>query len=322
MNKTLLSLLLSFTTFNAISQDSSAIARDTIWKVGGLGSLTFNQVSLTNWAAGGQSSLSLSGLISLSAKYKEKKTSWDSNLDLAFGFLKGEQSTLQKNDDRLEFNTNFGHQAKGNFFYSANLNFRTQFANGFNLPNDSVVTSRIMAPGYLTLALGLNYKKGDIFTFFLSPASGKFTFVLDQTLANSGAFGVKAAEFDPSGKLLNPGRQIRAELGASLTAKLQLEIMKNVTLKTNLQLFNNYSDKIAANRGNIDINWDVLLSMKINKFLTTSLMTNLIYDHDINLPTYKKINGIKTEVGSGPKTQFKEVFGIGISYRFQEIKKK
>jgi hypothetical protein len=79
---------------------------------------------------------------------------------------------------------------------------------------------------------------------------------------------------------------------------------------------------VAANRGNIDINWDVLISMKINKFLTTSLMTNLIYDHDINLPTIKKINGVKTEIGSGPKTQFKEVFGIGLSYRIEGITKK
>lgn len=322
MKKTFILFILSAFSFQAFSQDSTKTPQDTIWKYGGFGSATFNQVSLTNWAAGGQSSLSLSGLLSLFSKYKKDKTTWDCNLDLAYGFLKGDGNKLQKNDDRIEFNTNFGHQAKGKFFYSANLNFRTQFANGFNFPNDSVVTSRFMAPGYATAALGFNYKEGDVFSFFLSPASGKFTFVLDQTLADAGAFGVKAAELDANGNVISAGKQIRAEFGASLTAKFQMEVMKNVTFKTGLQLFNNYTDKVAANRGNIDINWDVLISMKINKFLTTSLMTNLIYDHDINLPTIKKVNGVKTEVGSGPKTQFKEVFGIGLSYRIEGITKK
>lgn len=322
MKKSLALLLFSIFTLQTFAQEVAKTSQDTTWKYGGFGALTFNQVSLTNWAAGGESSLSLSGLLSFYSKYKKGKTTWDSNLDLAYGFLKNESSSLRKNDDRIEFNSNFGHQAKGKFFYSANLNFRTQFAPGYSYPNDSVVTSRFMSPGYLTAALGFNYKEGDVFSVFLSPASGKFTFVLDQNLANIGAFGVKPAELDASGKIITPGKQVRAEFGASLTMKFQMDIMKNVNLKTGLQLFNNYTDKVAANRGNIDINWDVLISMKVNKFLTASLMTNLIYDHDVNLPTIKKVNGVKTEVGTGPKTQFKEVFGVGLSYRIDGISKK
>ncbi|MBX7182645.1 MAG: DUF3078 domain-containing protein [Bacteroidia bacterium] len=322
MKKSLALLLFSIFTLQTFAQEVAKTSQDTTWKYGGFGALTFNQVSLTNWAAGGESSLSLSGLLSFYSKYKKGKTTWDSNLDLAYGFLKNENSSLRKNDDRIEFNSNFGHQAKGKFFYSANLNFRTQFAPGYSYPNDSVVTSRFMSPGYLTAALGFNYKEGDVFSVFLSPASGKFTFVLDQNLANIGAFGVKPAELDASGKIITPGKQVRAEFGASLTMKFQMDIMKNVNLKTGLQLFNNYTDKVAANRGNIDINWDVLISMKVNKFLTASLMTNLIYDHDVNLPTIKKVNGVKTEVGTGPKTQFKEVFGVGLSYRIDGISKK
>ncbi len=323
MKKAITLLLLAVVSFNALAQDPLKPAiPDTTWKYGGYAALNFNQLSLSNWAAGGQSSMSLVALVSLYTKYKKGTTTWDNSLDMAYGFLKNDGDKLRKNDDRIEFNSNFGKQAKGKFYYSANLNFRSQFATGYNLPNDSVVTSRFMAPGFVTAALGFNYKEGDFLSIFLSPASGKFTFVLDQTMANTGAYGVKAAEMDTTtGKVITPGRQIRAEFGASLTAKFQKDIFKNVNLKTTVQLFNNYTDKVAENRANIDVNWEVLISMKINKFLSASLITNLIYDHDISLPTIKKVNGEKVEVGKGPKTQFKEAFGLGISYKFAGMSK-
>lgn len=303
------------------NMDSVKVLKDTTWRYGGFTAINFNQVSLTNWAAGGQSSMSLVGLVNLYSKYKKNTTTWDNSLDMAYGFLQNKGSQVQKNDDRLEFNSIYGRQAKGKFYYSANLNFRTQFAPGFNTPEDSVISSKIMAPGYLTAALGFNYKEGDFFSLFLSPASGKFTFVLDQRLADLGSFGVTPAVIDPlTGQITTNGKQVRAEFGASLNARFQKDIFKNVNLKTSLILFNNFTDKVKENRANIDVNWEVLISMKINKFLAASLITNLIYDHDINLPTLRKVNGQEIEVGTGPKTQFKQAFGLGISYKFMAVR--
>lgn len=257
------------------------------WKKGGFASLQFNQVSLTNWAAGGENAISTTAFLNLFANYKKEKVVWDNSLDLGYGTLKNEGKKPRKNEDKIDFLSKFGHQAFGKFYYSALLNYRTQFTDGFNYPNDSIPTSTFMAPGYLSISLGMDYKPNEFFSLFFSPASGKFTFVLDDTLSHKGAYGV------------DPDKKVRSEFGAQLNAKFQKDIFKNVNLMSKLMLFNNYTDKDKANRKNIDVNWEVMINIKANKYLTTSIFTNLIYDQNMVA-----------------KTQFKEVFGIGLSYKF------
>jgi hypothetical protein len=88
-----------------------------------------------------------------------------------------------------------------------------------------------------------------------------------------------------------------------------------VSIISNLQLFNNYTDPIAEQRSNIDVNWETVLLIKANKWLTTSIFTNLIYDHDVQVPVKRIVNGVEV-AGTGPRTQFKEVLGVGISFKF------
>jgi hypothetical protein len=87
--------------------------------------------------------------------------------------------------------------------------------------------------------------------------------------------------------------------------------MKNVNLISKIDLFTAYDE----NFGNIDVNWEVLLSMKVNKYLTASLSTTLKYDDDIK---YIDADGIK----HGPRIQFKEIFGLGISYKISHESRK
>ena len=54
--------------------------------------------------------------------------------------------------------------------------------------------------------------------------------------------------------------------------------------------------------------------IKANKWLTVSLFTNLIYDHDVQIPVTRIIDGNEVK-GTGPRTQFKEVLGVGISLK-------
>lgn len=283
-----------------------AIVEDTTvngWKKGGFLALNFNQVSLTNWAAGGQSALSATALGNAFVKYRKNDVYFESVLDAGFGFITTKTESLRKNEDKIEFNAKFGKKAKGKFYYAGMLNFRTQMAPGYNFPDDSTVISRFMAPGFLSLALGLDYKPNDWFSMFVSPATGRSTFVLDTALSNLGQFGV------------TPGNNVRFEFGAYLRARLQKDLVKNVSVVSNLQLFNNYSDPIKPHRANIDVNWENLILIKANKWLTTSIFTNLIYDHDVQIPVEREVNGVK-EIGTGPRMQFKEVLGIGLSVKF------
>jgi hypothetical protein len=225
-----------------------------------------------------------------------------------------------KNQDIIEFNSKYGHLIKGKFNLSALINFRSQFADGYNYPNDSVVVSKFAAPAYVTLAVGIDYNPAPWLSLFLSPATGRLIIVHDQTLANAGAYGVDPAVYDANHNIITPGEVTKKQFGAYFKAKFQKDFIKQIFVSSDLALFNNYTDPVAAYRKNIVVYWDNALNIKVGKFLTTSLQTNLIYDHAVDLPTYKTINGVQTVIGTGPKVQFKEVLGIGISYKFSKMK--
>lgn len=83
-----------------------------------------------------------------------------------------------------------------------------------------------------------------------------------------------------------------------------------MNFKTKLELFSNYLN----NPQNIDVNWETLLSMKVNKYISATFSTTLIYDHDINIPVDKNNDGVVEK--AGPRVQFREVLGVGLSYKF------
>jgi hypothetical protein len=282
---------------------------DTIngWKTGGVLSITLSQTSLTNWVAGGDNSFSFNGLFSGFANYKMGKSAWDNSLDVGYGLNKqGKNEGYRKTDDKIEIVSKYGYEAFKSFYYSALLNFRTQMTPGYNYPDDINKISDLFAPAYLTLALGLDYKPNAYFSTFLAPVSGKFTFVTDQALADLGAFGVK------------PGEKLKSEIGAYIRAiytrnDFKSELLKNVSFTTKLDLFSNYVD----NPQNVDVSWETLIAMKVNKYLSFNFNTHLIYDDNISVPWDKNNDGT---IGEGEsvrsKVQFKEIFGAGFSFKF------
>ena len=292
---------------------------DTSWTRGGSATLNFNQIGLTNWAAGGENAFSSQLLTGFFANYKKDKVTWDNYLIANYGLITANNyADIRKNDDRLELNSKYGQYAFGDFYYAAQLNFLTQFTDGYDyLTSDVIPISTIMAPGYLTGALGMDWKPNDKFSLFLYPATGKFTFVLDDSIANAGTYGNNAAVYDELGALITPGEKMRAEFGASLIATLATTLSDNISTQGRLTLFNNFTDPVKENRGNIDVNFVNTFSMKAGKFITLSLYLESIYDHDIKIPTYDENDNV---IGEGPKTQWKEVFGVGLTYRLGDPK--
>ncbi|MEA3495990.1 MAG: DUF3078 domain-containing protein [Bacteroidota bacterium] len=289
------------------------MSKDTIdgWKYGGTIAINLTQVSLTNWAAGGQNSISASELLSLFANYKKGKSTWENYLDLSYGSIKqGKNANWWKTDDKIDFTSKFGQKAFSNWYYAGLLNFKTQMAAGYNYPDDSNKISDFLAPGYLIGAIGMDYKPSDNFTAFIAPLTSKVTFVNDQSLANAGAFGVEPATYDTAGNLLTSGKKNLSEFGGYIRLFYKTDLMKNISMQSKLDLFSNYID----NPQYIDVNWEVLISMKINKFISATLSTQLLYDHDIDIAVDTNGDGVTDE--TGPRIQFKEVLGVGFSYKF------
>lgn len=277
--------------------DREGIDNDTAkaWTTSGFASLNISQASFTNWAAGGQNSVGFNAFLNYKADYKHKHHSWKNNLDVAYGFQflgKGSDAQFTKTDDRIEYTTSYGYAIAKHWDLTLLLNLRTQMTNGYNYPDDSTVISKIMAPGYMVAGIGVNYVPANYFMVYMSPSAGRFTFVLDKKLSDAGAFGV------------TPGQKYKAEFGPYIRAVFAKDLIKNVNLNTNLELFTDYFGAF----GNIDVNWNLLLTLKVNKWLAASIATQLIYDDDIMI-TDKDGN-------IGPRTQFKEVIGVGLTYKF------
>ncbi len=302
---------------NAKSDLNKEVPADTAkkhWLVQGSGSLQFTQASFTNWAAGGQNSLGLAAWVNFKANYRNKRHMWANTLDLGYGFNilgKGSDAQFTKVNDKIEFTTSYGYELSKNkkWFFTLLANFRTQFDNGYNYPDDSTAISKIMAPGYLVAGLGITYTPSSWFMMYLSPASGRFTFVTDQKLSDAGAFGVDPAEYQYTATdtlLVKHGKSMKGEFGPYFRADLNRDIIKNVNLTTSLELFSDYLHQF----GNIDVNWNLLLSLKVNKWLSASIKTQLIYDDDIKIKT-------DPAKSPGPRTQFKELLGIGLTYKFK-----
>ncbi|MFO7935574.1 MAG: DUF3078 domain-containing protein [Bacteroidales bacterium] len=273
---------------------------DTLWKYNGTTSLNFSQLSLTNWAAGGENSISGNGLVQLSGDYDNGQTRWDNDLVLGYGLIRQGDDPVRKSDDRLDLSSKFGYRASEKWLYSGLLGFRTQFAEGYDNPGeeDRNKISNWMSPGYLNLSLGMDFQPDEHTAILIAPLAGKMTFVLDEDLSETGSFG------------LDPGEKARAEFGAYLKFSYENEILKNVLLSTKVDLFSNYLERPQ----DIDVNWDLLITFMVNEYISAKLMTQLIYDRDILFGSDTDGDGVDDTFE--PRVQFKELFGLGLTYSF------
>jgi hypothetical protein len=307
MKRVIFAAAMIMAVMNGFSQTTEAEKQllaqkvDTIkgWKKGGVINISTAQTSLTNWAAGGQSSIAIGGLLSLFAHNKQEKSLWENYLDIAYGSMKqGKDAGWWKTDDKIDFTSKYGLKAAEKFYYAGLVNFKTQLTNGYNYPDDEVKISGLFAPAYLLGALGIDYRPGENFTLFFAPVTLKMTFVNDNDLADAGAFGV------------DPGDHLRSEFGGYLRAFLKKDLMENITFQTKVDLFSNYLDNPEC----IDVSWEALLSMKVNKFISATLSTHLLYDDDVDIAIDSNDDGTDDEFG--PRVQFKEVLAIGFSMKF------
>lgn len=284
------------------------------WKKGGNFGFNFTQTTYNNWAAGGVNSVSGQLLLGLYVNYKKDSTTWENSGDFAFGLVQQGKGYVRKTDDKIDLTSKYSKYAFGGvWYYSALLGFKTQFLPGFTFEGDTARTlvSDFLAPAYTILAMGLDYRPNKKFSLFMAPITGKVTYVGNQELADKGAYGVKAAEYESvGGNRIVPGENVRYEFGGYVRAQYQADIMTNVNLKARLELFTNYLDRPE----NIDINAETMLTMKVNKFINASLVSQIIYDHDVNIEVDNNRDGIID--GKGPRLQFRQVLGVGFGVKF------
>ena len=311
MQKALL-LLLSFISLSIFSQKTEVEiikttsgahtkVKDTTnmgWKRGGNFVFLFNQSAFNNeWLGGGTSNMAGNIGVNYDFNYKTPTLIWDNKIIVAYGLtkLKGQEAT--KSDDRIEFTSLLGKEAKGYWFYSGFLNFKTQMDTGFkNVLNDNgtplvttddfnqkVDISHFFSPAYLQVGPGMLWKKSDNLKINIAPVTSRMIFVHSHFTEFGPAFGVEQ------------GDSSRFEFGFAVNAYYKFSIMENVTMENIANLYSNYLD----NPGNVDIDYQMNLVMKVNKFLSANVSFQAIYDDNA--------------IGA---FQIREVFGLGLNYGF------
>ena len=282
MKKTLLSFVFLLTIVSLSAQE---IANDTtkLWTKEGNISLLFNQSAYNKqWLGGGTSNIAGNFSLNYDFNYKKDDVVWDNKFIAAYGLtkIKGDNK-IAKTDDRLELNSLWGKKAKGDWYYSLFFNFKTQMDSGYD--KDDVKISHFFSPAYTQFGPGMLWKKSNNLSVNFSPATAKLILVHEHF-----------TDFGPSFGVLQ-GDSSRFEFGASISANYKFSVMANVTIENRLNLYSNYLDDPQ----NVDIDYQMNLVMKINKYLSANVALRTIYDDN-----------------SVQAVQVSEVFGIGVNYGF------
>ncbi len=282
------------------------------WKKKNMVGFDLSEIAFMNWNAGGVSSIS--GLLkgAFTRRYVREKYKWGNELLVRYGVNKQDGIELRKTDDAFQFTSTFGYRKDTitNWYHSAKFNFNTQFTNGYSYPNTTTAVSKPFAPAYTFLGAGAEYSnKPQKINIYLSPLTLKNTLVLDQRLANQGAFGVQKAVYDEvTGELISEGEKSKTELGVLIATHFKKEIFKNIQLENRLNFYSDYLN----NFGNIDVDWQLQLNLIVNQYVKANIGIHVIYDDDIKAK--EEINGEQVTVG--PKIQLKQTLGIGLEYNF------
>jgi hypothetical protein len=309
-----LSCLFFIFTLSGFAQDSiPLVSKDSSshWRNKNKLGFDISQIAFVNWSAGGNSAIS--GLIKgdFSRVYTKENQKWVNELIVRYGLNQQDGVELRKTEDLLQFSSTYGYRKDSitNWYHSAKFNFNTQFSNGYSYPNTDKAISRLFAPAYIFLGVGTeNSTKSKHRVFYLSPFTFKTTFVLDQTLANQGAFGVTEAIVDSNGFIIANGKQVRTELGFLFSSYYKKEIAKNIVWVNKLVLFTDYINKF----GNIDIDYDFKLDLTVNQYVKVNIGARIIYDDDIKVKEEKE----GKQVTVGPKLQIRQMLGVGLVYTF------
>lgn len=270
-------------------------AEPSPWKMAGSAGITGSQMTLTNWAAGGDPSVAADFQFNYSIDYQKDNSLWQNRLELAYGLNRTESNGTRKTNDKIYFSSSYGQKVHDGLYVSALVKFNTQFANGFDyaVKNDNgsyKQTSGFMAPAYFSGGLGVEWKPQGWLSVNASPATWKATLVNNEGLRPF--YGLKADQM------------MRHEFGGNVKIEVQGKIVGDLSGYTRLNLFSNFLD----NPQNVDVDWTMRLDLKINKWLSANVNLHAIYDDDIKIP--------QPDGTLGRRLQLQEVAGLGLLVKF------
>lgn len=309
------------------------------WSFGGKPGLKWSRATFNNWAVGGLGNSAIEFESEAHAYYKTDIVAWNNDVLMAYGFNRRDQEGKRKIVDKFDFRSHYSRIGPNKKFrYSGMFNMKSQFADGYDYRSNTqwYLQSGFFAPGYVKFDFGLDYIAIKHLNIHFSPFAEKTTIVsesyYDRKVVNVYYDGYEPEfreeqedypdqnfpapteeDLAPTEALLDSTEvtyglawreNSRFETGTAIQIVYDYpDILKNIDLKTRLDVFASYSDFLAP-----DIDWEMWLSFNFNKYIAFTINTQLIYDADILFDE----NGVKKQ-----KLQFRDFVGLGVSYTFK-----
>ncbi|MEI7504166.1 MAG: DUF3078 domain-containing protein [Paludibacter sp.] len=265
--------------------------RPNPWQHKGSALAQFSQNYVSqNWYQGGNSNLAVLGILTGQLNYDNKKSvQWENNAEWRIGFntVAGDSlRSLSTNDDVLKVNSKLGIKAGGNWFYSGSVDFSTQFFNSYKGINSPVMKASLLTPVRFNVGFGFDYKYKKLLSLMISPVAFKYIYMSDNVGVAPNLFGIKT------------GENTLSEVGSSFKAVLSYAPVREIQFDSKMSFYTNYQK--------VEIDWELVCNMTINRFMSTRISFNPRYD-----------NTVIEKVGEKAKLQFKQFMSVGFSHKFR-----
>ncbi len=274
MKKLILFSILFWVLHNVSIAQNAPSVPDTLsgwsqsWEVG----LNGSQASYSNWSQGGINNIAATGSSDFRAKYKENRFSYSFQFVSRFGQTRIQDEGVRKTDDRLAIRNRFLYDLAddgSDFKLFANINFRTQFAEGFDYgggPNDTdLLISNFFAPAYFNQNAGLAYVPTDNFSFEAGFGMQQ-TIVSNSEVRQTNRYGVPE------------GDNIRNEAGITLAAAYSMRLATNLSWSSSVETFTSLNKSVSST----DVYFLNQITGRINNFMNASFRLDLVYDDDFS----------------------------------------
>ncbi len=257
------------------------------------GSVQFSQAYVSpNWYQGGNNNLNMIVNtvynVSLNQKFYPNLL-FDTTVKYKLAMSSAPEDSLRSysiSEDLFQVNSKFGVKAFKQWFYSVQLQFKTQFLNSYTSNTDDLV-SAFLSPGELNIGLGMTYS--------YSHPKGRATFDASISPVSYNLKTSTNSRVDETSFGIHEGKRTISQIGSSVECKLNWKITRNISLLSTLYMFTDY-DYIQGD-------WENTLSFTINRYLSTQIYAHLRYDSTTD----------RIENSNWHKLQLKEILSFGFA---------
>ena len=281
MNRLFVAMLsLAAASSQAQEQPPASPTPEYGWKHSEVAGLTLTQVSYTDWAQGGESSLSYTMSLDGKSTRDEQSFNWTNEYKFAFGQSRLGTQGLRKTDDKIDLSSVFTYKLGGYVDPYVAATVKTQFAKGFSydaLGNQTAI-SGFFDPAFLTQGAGVGYQ--------VSPeVKTRAGLALREVITNS----FNQYSDDPATVTIE---KKKVDGGLESVTNVEWLLMENVQLTSQLELFAAFKklDEVIV-RNNTTV------TAKVNQYVTVIFNVQIVNERQIT-----------------PRTQIKETLALGLSY--------